>query len=75
MGELDRSCNIFEHYGVDDVIHFYGFGVHGDFRRSGIGEKLMKAALSFVRNLDLGNVVIKGEGTSDYSKRVFEKLC
>lgn len=34
----------------------------------------MRAAVFFIRNLELGDVVIKGEGTSNFSKRVFEKV-
>ena len=51
-----------------------GFVVHKDYRHRGIGEKLMRAALYFIRNLNLGGVVIKAGGSSNYSKRVFEKL-
>ena len=74
MNELDRRCNIFDHYGVDNVILFFGIGVHRDYRRRGIGEKLMRAAVCFVSHLDLGDVVIKGEGTSNFSQRVFENI-
>ena len=34
----------------------------------------MRAGLSFVSSLDLGDIIIKGEGTSNYSQRVFEKV-
>ena len=74
MTELDRRCNIFDHYCVNDVIHFFGIGVRRDYRRRGIGEMLMRAAICFVRNLGLGDVIIKGEGTSTFSQRVFEKI-
>lgn len=74
MTELDRLTSIFEYFKVDDVIHFFGFGVHKKYRHRGIGEKLMRAAVFFYRNLELGDVVIKGEGTSNFSKRVFEKV-
>ena len=74
VSELDRRCNVFDHYQVEEVIHFLGFCVHRDFRRQGIGEKLMRAGICFVSNLNLGNVVIKSEGTSKYSQRVFEKV-
>ena len=74
MTELDRRCNIYDFYGVDDVIHFYSFWVHRNYRRRGIGEKLMRAAVCFVSHLDLDDVVIKGEGTSNFSQRVFEKI-
>ena len=74
ISELDRRCNIYNYYNVEDVIHFYGICVHSDYRRRGIGEKLMRAAVCFVSHLDLGDVVIKGEGTSVFSRQVFEKI-
>ena len=66
--------NVFEHYGVEDVVHFFGIGVHRDWREKGVGSKLMKAAITLVTNLDVGPVVITGEGSSNYSKRIFEKF-
>ena len=74
MTELDRRCNIFDYYRVNDVIHFFGIGIRRDYRRRGFGESLMGAAICFVRNLGLGDVIIKGEGTSNFSQRVFEKI-
>ena len=74
IGDLYKRCNVFDHYQVDEMFYFLGFCVHRDYRRRGIGEKLMRAGLSFVSSLDLGDVIIKGEGTSNYSQRVFEKV-
>ena len=31
-------------------------------------------AMSFVEHLDLGPMVVTGEGTSNFSKRIFEEL-
>ena len=72
--ELDRRCNVFDQYDVDELIHFYGLVVHRDYRQRGIGEKLMKAAVLFVQNLGLGPVIIKGVGSSNFSQRLYEKV-
>ena len=48
--------------------------VHRDYRQRRIGEKLMRAAISFVRNLGLGHVIIKGGGSSNFSHRLYEKV-
>ena len=72
--EADKRCNIFDYYNVDEVLYFYGLTVHRGYRRRGIGERLMRAALFFIRCLDLGTVIIKGGGTSTFSQRLFEKL-
>ena len=71
---LDSLCSVFDHYNVEEVFHFLALGVHKDYRQRGIGTKMMKAAVTLVENLGLGNVIIKGDGTSNYSKRIFEKL-
>ena len=72
--EADKLCNIFDYYSVQEIFHFYGIVVRREFRRRGLGEKLMRAALLFIRSLDLGVVVLKGGGTSLYSQRLFEKM-
>ena len=72
--ELDRRCNVFDHYNVDELIYFYGLVVHRDYRQRGIGEKLMRAAVFFVQNLGLGLFIIKGDGTSNFSQRLYEKV-
>lgn len=71
---LAELANVFEHYGVEDVFHFFAIGVHRDWRQKGIGSKLMKAGMSLVANLDVGPVVVSGEGSSNYSKKIYENL-
>ena len=71
LGQLN---NVFDHYGVEDAVHFFAIGVHRDYRGRGIGLKLMKAAVELVKNLDIGGVVVTGEGSSNYSKKIYEKL-
>ena len=67
-------CNMFEHYKVEEMIHFFGLGVHRDYRRKGIGTKLQKAAMAFVRNMGIGPVLIRGEASSNYSRMIYERL-
>ena len=71
LGDLN---NIFDHYGVEDAVHFFGIGIHREYRGNGFGTQLMKAAIALFKNLEIGGIVIKGEGSSNYSKRIYEKF-
>ena len=74
INHLKSLCDTLSHYDVDNAVHFLALGVHKDYRRRGIGGKVMSAAVEIVRQLGLGPVVVTGEGTSNYSKSIYEKL-
>ena len=74
INHLKSLCNTLSHYDVENAVHFFALGVHKDYRRRGIGGKVMSAAVELVKQLDLGPVVVTGEGTSTYSQRIYEKL-
>ena len=67
-------CNVYDHYNVDEVVHFLRLCVHRDYRQRGIGAKGMKAALAIFENLGIGPVVVTGEGSSEYSKKIYENI-
>ena len=71
---LDSLFDVFDHYGVDDLVHFYAFGVHREYRDRGIGTQVMKDAVAFAKSMGLDGVVIKGEGGSLYSQKIYENL-
>lgn len=71
---FDNLCNIYEYYDVDDVVHLCQLAVHQKHRHKGIGTKLVMAVKEFVRNFDIGAVVVRVEGSSNFSKRIFENL-
>ena len=72
--ELRSFCDVYEHYKVDECVSFIALGVHKDYRRKGIGLKVQKAAVTMAKNFDLGPILLKGEGTSNFSKKIYEKL-
>ena len=74
LGVLYSLCDVYEHYNVDEYFGFVALGVHKDYRRKGIGLKIQKAAVNMVKNFELGPIVLKGEGTSNFSKKIYEKL-
>ena len=73
-GELNKICNVYDHYKVDEYIGFLALGVHKDYRRQGIGLKIQKAAVAMAINFGVGPVLLKVEATSNFSKKIFEQL-
>ena len=71
---FDSILNTYEHYDVDELIWLIEFVVKREERQKGFGTKLIEAVKEFVKQLGIGPVVMRVEGTSNYSQRVFEKL-
>ena len=71
---LDSLCSIYCYYNVEEIVHLWQLAVQKDHRRKGIGMKVIKAVKEFVKNFDIGPVVLRVEGSSSYSQRIFEKL-
>lgn len=74
LSHKDAEMNVYKYYDVDCAVHFVNLGIHKDFRNRGLASLLMKAALQFVRNIGLDPVCITGEGTSNYSQRIYERF-
>lgn len=70
---INKSCDFWKHYNVEEAFHFFGLSVHREYRRKGIGTKLMQAALLFIKSMNLGPVLVKALGDSIYSHRIFER--
>ncbi|XP_052780929.1 uncharacterized protein LOC128217667 [Mya arenaria] len=67
----NKEVDFFNRYDVDEALHFYTLGVHKNYRRMGLGSKLLGAAVELGR--EIGFKAIKGEGTSNFSQRIYEK--
>ncbi|XP_045211598.1 uncharacterized protein LOC123563083 [Mercenaria mercenaria] len=62
----------FNKYGIEEAFHFLGLGVAKKYRRRGLGKFLMQTAVKFLGNLGINPYYIKGEGTSNFSKKIYE---
>ncbi|XP_052818383.1 arylalkylamine N-acetyltransferase 1-like [Mya arenaria] len=71
---MNMEVNVFETYGIDELIQFLGLGVSAKYRRRGFGATLMQAGVKLASNLGIEPIYIKGEGSSNYSQRIYEKL-
>ena len=67
----DKEVDFFERYEVDKAIHFFTLTVNQKYRCNGVGGRLI--AVSVAMSRELGFKVIKGECTSNFSQRIFEK--
>ena len=69
-------ADAFNEYEVEEVFDLFGLGVHREHRRNGFGLKLMKAALIMFKAINPGPslVVVKGDASSIYSKKIYDQL-
>lgn len=66
--------DVYEYYETDWKFHFFALCTAPKYRQQGIAKTMMSFALDVTRNLGIYPVYIKGEGTSNYSKKIYEKL-
>ena len=69
----ENLCDVFQHYDVDEVFSLFQLTVQRDYRHKSLGFKLMQAALIFISGLNIGPYVVRGNCTSNYSKRIYER--
>ncbi|KAL4218872.1 hypothetical protein ACF0H5_021460 [Mactra antiquata] len=70
----ERNADFFGKFGTTEAFHFYGLAVSEKYGRQGYGEKICRAAISMFRHLGFDPFYIRGEATSNYSKRIYEKV-
>lgn len=71
----DQKAKFSERYQTDEIVHFAGLVVPEKYSRRGYGSRIMEFVMKFLKNLNLGkDIFIKSEATSNYSKRIYEKL-
>lgn len=68
------KTNFFEHFPVKEAVNFFGLGVAEKYRKRGIGTKLMDVSMQFIENLGIFPICIKGEASSSFSQKIYEKL-
>ena len=69
----DKQADFFDHYGVTEAYRFLSLGVTQKYQRRGLATKIFHAAIDMVRNFGFDQIHIKGEGSSNFSKRIYEK--
>jgi ribosomal protein S18 acetylase RimI-like enzyme len=64
--------DVYKRFGVDTAVELLSLGTHRLYRQRGIANKMMEAALLFCEGLGLR--YLKGECSSIYSQKIYEKL-
>ena len=71
LNHKNKEVNFFERYGVDEAAHLIHSGVKKNYRRMGLGDRLLAASVGMCQ--ERGFKAIKGEGTSNFSQKIAEK--
>ena len=71
LGHKDEEIDLFSRVGVSEMFHFVTLGVHKKYRRRGLGSILLGAGIALAK--EVGFKAIRGEGTSSFSQRIYDK--
>lgn len=71
LAHKDGEIDFFNKFDVSEQFHFLSLAVHAKYRRRGLGSILLGTCVALAK--ELGFKVIKGEGTSNFSQRIYEK--
>ena len=70
----EQQKDYFEHCGTEWCLHFFGLCTADKYRKQGVATTLMKFSMDLARHLNMFPLYVKGEGASNYSKKIYEKL-
>ncbi|XP_045211517.2 uncharacterized protein LOC123563019 [Mercenaria mercenaria] len=68
----DEYADFFGHFGTDEAFHVEALAVAEKHQRKGLATNIFKATVDMISKLGIDPVYIKVEGSSIYSKKVFE---
>ena len=71
LNHKNKEVNFFERYAVDEAVHMFTLGVKKNYRRMGLGGRLLAASVAMCQ--ELGFKAIEVEGTSNFSQKILEK--
>ena len=71
LDHKSAEIDFFNKYGVNEQFHFLSLAVNANYRRRGLGNILLGTCAALAN--ELGFKAIKGEGTSNFSQRIYEK--
>ena len=70
---LESGYNVFRHFQAEEAVDLAYLCTHRDFRGKGLASNVMKAAVYFLKSLNINGLVLHGCATSKQSKRTFDK--
>jgi GNAT superfamily N-acetyltransferase len=72
LADCDRNADFFGHFQTKEAFHFISLGVTPKYGQRGYGTKILNFAIDMVRNFEIDPVYIQVEGSSKFSKKIFE---
>ena len=69
----DKKAKVLEHFNATEALYLASLGVKTNYRQKGIAFEMMQAALLMYQYLGVEPICIKGEASSNYSKKVYAK--
>ena len=73
IASCEKESRFFDYYGTDDAFNFLGLVVAEKYKRRGFATKIFRAAVEMIRNFGFEEVYVKGGGTSNFSKKIYER--
>ena len=70
----ENKANVFGYFNVDEAVQLFSLVTNRKYRQRGLGTKVVQASLAMIRNFGVGKVCVKGEGSSLYTQKIFEKV-
>lgn len=71
--DSDQRADFFGHFRTEEAFHFFGLCVSDKYKQRGLGTQIFKIAVDMICKFGIDPVYIKVEGSSNYSKIIFEK--
>ena len=68
----DQKADFFGHFNTKEAFHFYGLAVAPKYKHRGYARIIINTAIDMIRNFEISPVFVKVEGSSNFSKKIFE---
>ena len=68
----EQKADFFGHFNTKEAFHFFGLAVAPKYKHRGYARIIINTAIDMIRNFEISPVFVKVEGSSNFSKKIFE---